>query len=57
MKIFRTLCKRQLNKTRNVRTSDAEMNRPAFVFDGRNILDLAKLKSLGFRVSGIGKQG
>ena len=35
----------------------AAMEKPAFVFDGRNILDLAKLKSLGFRVSGIGKQG
>ena len=33
----------------------AGMQQPAFVFDGRNILDLAKLKSLGFRASGIGK--
>ena len=31
------------------------MAKPAFVFDGRNILDLAKLKALGFRASGIGK--
>jgi UDPglucose 6-dehydrogenase len=33
----------------------AAMEQPAFVFDGRNILDLAKLKKIGFRVSGIGK--
>ncbi|PAW67250.1 MAG: UDP-glucose 6-dehydrogenase [Opitutia bacterium Tous-C1TDCM] len=33
----------------------AGMHQPAFVFDGRNILDLAKLKAIGFRVSGIGK--
>src|SRR5471032_2194060 len=31
------------------------MHKPAFVFDGRNILDLAKLTALGFRASGIGK--
>jgi UDPglucose 6-dehydrogenase len=31
------------------------MQQPAFVFDGRNILDLPKLRQLGFRVSGIGK--
>ena len=33
----------------------AAMEQPAFVFDGRNILDLAKLKKIGFRVTGIGK--
>ncbi len=33
----------------------ASMQQPAFIFDGRNILDLAKLKAIGFRVSGIGK--
>jgi len=33
----------------------AAMNKPAFVFDGRNILDLAKLTALGFRAHGIGK--
>ena len=32
-----------------------EMHRPAFVFDGRNILDLAALHKLGFTTSGIGK--
>jgi UDPglucose 6-dehydrogenase len=33
----------------------AAMVKPAFIFDGRNILDLAKLRALGFRVHGIGK--
>ena len=31
------------------------MSKPAFVFDGRNILDLKRLKAIGFRVSGTGK--
>ena len=31
------------------------MVKPAFVFDGRNILDLGKLRALGFRAQGIGK--
>lgn len=31
------------------------MEKPAFIFDGRNILDLHKLKTLGFRAYGIGK--
>ena len=31
------------------------MCKPAFLFDGRNILDLKKLKEIGFRVAGIGK--
>jgi UDPglucose 6-dehydrogenase len=31
------------------------MQKPAFIFDGRNILDLVKLAAVGFRVSGIGK--
>ncbi len=33
----------------------AAMPKPAFIFDGRNILDLAKLRAIGFRASGIGK--
>ena len=33
----------------------AGMHKPAFIFDGRNILDLAKLEALGFRTYGIGK--
>lgn len=31
------------------------MAKPAFIFDGRNILDLNKLRNLGFRAVGIGK--
>ncbi|MBM3852404.1 MAG: UDP-glucose 6-dehydrogenase [Verrucomicrobia bacterium] len=31
------------------------MPQPAFIFDGRNLLDLAKLRALGFRAMGIGK--
>ncbi|HBH50739.1 MAG TPA: nucleotide sugar dehydrogenase [Planctomycetaceae bacterium] len=31
------------------------MHRPAFVFDGRNILDQARLTSLGFEVHSIGR--
>jgi UDPglucose 6-dehydrogenase len=33
----------------------AGMPKPAFLFDGRNILDLAKLREIGFRAFGIGK--
>jgi hypothetical protein len=31
------------------------MQRPAFVFDGRNILDHSMLREIGFEVIGIGK--
>jgi len=31
------------------------MLKPAFIFDGRNILDLEKLREIGFRAEGIGK--
>jgi len=31
------------------------MSKPAFIFDGRNILDHEKLREIGFRVSGIGR--
>lgn len=31
------------------------MYKPAFIFDGRNILDFEKLTALGFQVKGIGK--
>ena len=31
------------------------MMKPAFLFDGRNIVNLDELKAIGFRVSGIGK--
>ena len=33
----------------------ASMCQPASIFDGRNILDLAKLREIGFRAYGIGK--
>ena len=33
----------------------AAMPKPAFIFDGRNILDLAALRKIGFQASGIGK--
>lgn len=29
--------------------------KPAFLFDGRNIVDLPALRQIGFRASGIGK--
>ncbi|MFT5250262.1 MAG: UDPglucose 6-dehydrogenase, partial [bacterium] len=32
-----------------------KMYKPAFVFDGRNILDADKLTAIGFQVKGIGK--
>ncbi|HEY8932629.1 MAG TPA: UDP-glucose 6-dehydrogenase [Rariglobus sp.] len=31
------------------------MHKPAFFFDGRNIVDLAKLREIGFRAHGIGR--
>jgi len=31
------------------------MHKPAFLFDGRNIADLAKLRAIGFRAHGIGR--
>ncbi|KAI9686142.1 MAG: UDP-glucose 6-dehydrogenase 1 [Bathelium mastoideum] len=33
------------------------MKKPMFVFDGRNVVDVDKLESLGFRVECIGKSG
>jgi len=33
----------------------ANMHKPAFLFDGRNLLDLPRLRSLGFEAYGIGK--
>lgn len=32
-----------------------KMYKPAFVFDGRNILDVEKLSAIGFQIKGIGK--
>ncbi len=42
-------------KTLDFERIHAGMQKPAFLFDGRNILDLAKLTALGFRATGIGK--
>lgn len=42
-------------KTLDYQKIFAGMHQPAFIFDGRNILDLAKLRQIGFRASGIGK--
>jgi len=33
----------------------AAMTKPAFLFDGRNILDLEKIREIGFRAFGIGR--
>jgi len=33
------------------------MEKPAFIFDGRNVLDHSRLRSIGFHVRGIGKPG
>ena len=32
-----------------------EMYKPAYMFDGRNLLDLKRLQQIGFRATGIGK--
>jgi UDPglucose 6-dehydrogenase len=32
------------------------MYKPAFVFDGRNILDTEKMSAIGFEIKGIGKK-
>lgn len=42
-------------KTLDYQRIYAAMAKPAFVFDGRNILDLQHLRTLGFKTYGIGK--
>lgn len=42
-------------KTYDWATIYEKMYKPAFVFDGRNILDADKLTAIGFQVKGIGK--
>ena len=42
-------------KTVDFERMHGHMMKPASVFDGRNILDLKKLRALGFKASGIGK--
>ena len=39
----------------NFKTVYDEMLKPAFIFDGRNILDLDALREIGFQAEGIGK--
>jgi len=42
-------------KTYDYEAMYAKMQKPAFVFDGRNILDHAKLRNIGFIVYALGK--
>ncbi|RXP45422.1 nucleotide sugar dehydrogenase [Lutibacter sp. HS1-25] len=42
-------------KTYNWSTIYTNMYKPAFVFDGRNILNIEELTEIGFQVKGIGK--
>lgn len=42
-------------KTYDWETIYTKMYQPAFIFDGRNILDAAKLHAIGFEIKGIGK--
>ena len=42
-------------KTLDYKTMYASMNKPAFIFDGRLILDVPALKEIGFNVQVIGK--
>jgi UDPglucose 6-dehydrogenase len=42
-------------KTLDYKRIFERMTKPAFIFDGRNILDLAALKAIGYRTYGIGK--
>jgi len=42
-------------KTYDWNTIYQNMYKPAFVFDGRNILDANTLNKIGFQVKGIGK--
>jgi len=43
-------------KTLDFKKIHENMAKPAHVFDGRNILDMAKLKTLGFRVHATGRK-
>ena len=43
-------------RTLDYRRMLASMPRPAFIFDGRNILDHLKLFEMGFNVYPIGKK-
>ena len=58
-----TISEKQLRKRmvfKGTETRDYEkifknMQQPAFVFDGRNLLDLNRLRTIGFEAYGIGK--
>ena len=43
-------------KTLDFKKIHEGMSKPAHIFDGRNILDMEKLKALGFRVHAIGRR-
>ena len=42
-------------RDQNFESIYASMMKPAFVFDGRNVLDTEKLSGIGFEIEGIGK--
>ncbi len=42
-------------KTLDYERIHASMSKPAFIFDGRNVLDHARLRSMGFIVYALGK--
>jgi UDPglucose 6-dehydrogenase len=42
-------------KTLDFQTIRNSMHQPAFIFDGRNLLDRKELTKLGFEIHGIGK--
>jgi UDPglucose 6-dehydrogenase len=44
-------------KTLDFEAMYAAMRKPAFVFDGRNILNHDALRAIGFQVYAIGKPG
>jgi UDPglucose 6-dehydrogenase len=43
-------------KTLDMERVFADMHRPAFVFDGRNIMDARRLEEIGFELYSIGRQ-
>ncbi|KAF2096223.1 nucleotide sugar dehydrogenase [Rhizodiscina lignyota] len=48
---------KQIRKRMDWQRVAESMDRPSFVFDGRNIVDAGKLEEMGFRVECIGKPG
>jgi hypothetical protein len=45
----------QNNMLHSAAVAMCSMTKPAFIFDGRNILDHAKLREMGFVVYALGK--